>query len=237
MKGGPQSSAGLRPVRSGQRIENAGAFGRLIVIPQLNLVVTGVESRPIAQGVSLEVPPERSDCMTVWLGYDAAEQGNRLPITFQPFPDWPTPVLNQATRRLFAVIAWGSGGGKQFVEVDVAEGCGVTVPTATCEVYVYSETTRTTPVGDEIDPLIEEQPWSVYVHAAPGRAATGARRTRQVVSPQGVPAELLPPNPAPSRPREEAFARAVISDASVMSNWLAIARHLISGGAHAHAKA
>ena len=204
MSRGPQSSVRLAPSRAGQRLDNAGRLGQLVTVqPALNLIVTGVTATPVGQGVSLEVPPELSDCITVWLGYDPAAKGNNLPQTqYAPQPDWPLSAQNQATRRLFATIEWGAAGGRQVVEVDVSEGVGVTVPTATCEVYVYSETIALTVNGEAVDPAIEVQDWSVMVHAAPGRAAREARRTRQVVQPLVVPDFILPPNTPPSRPRE-----------------------------------
>jgi hypothetical protein len=147
----------------------------------------------------------------VWFGYDPADIGNALPsVEYAPQPNWPTAALNQPTRRLFGVVTWGSGGGRQTVEVDVSEGVGVTVPTSTCEVYVYSETIFLTPNGEEVDPLLEQQDWSVMVHAAPGRAAKEARRTRQVVQPLNVPSLFLPPNDPPSRPRLAVEARSIV---------------------------
>lgn len=194
MNRGPEDSARLRPVRAGQRLTGAGQLSSLVTVqPALNLIVAGVQARQIAQGVSLEVDATLADCMTVWFGYDPAEAANNVQPTFDPAPSWPASAAAQPTRRIFGVVKWGVGGGQQYVELDVSEGVGVTIPTNVCEAYAYSESTNLTQDGREVDQDIEPQPWTVHVHAAPGRAAKEARRTRQVVQPYLIaPEELCP---------------------------------------------
>jgi len=194
MNRGPEDSARLRPVRAGQRLTGAGQFSSLVTVqPALNLIVAGVSARQVAQGVSLEVDATLSDCMTVWFGYDPAEAANNVQPTFDPVPSWPASAVAQPTRRIFGVVKWGIGGGQQYVEIDVSEGVGVTIPTSVCEAYAYSENTPLTQDGRAVDQAIEPQPWTVHVHAAPGRAAKEARRTRQVVQPYLIaPDELCP---------------------------------------------
>ena len=194
MNRGPEDSARLRPVRAGQRLTGAGQLSSLVTVqPALNLIVAGVNARQVAQGVSLEVDATLADCMTVWFGYDPAEAANNVQPTFDPAPSWPASAAAQPTRRIFGVVKWGVGGGQQYVELDVSEGVGVTIPTNVCEAYAYSESTNLTQDGREVDQDIEPQPWTVHVHAAPGRAAKEARRTRQVVQPYLIaPEELCP---------------------------------------------
>lgn len=230
MPTGPQTSVAIAPSRAGQLLRGAGRLSSLITVtPALNLIVAGVRAVEIGQGVSLEVSPDKADCMTVWLGYDPM-QGNAVPVEFSPSPTWPASAVDQPTRRIFAVITWGAGGGQKYVEIDVSEGVGVTVPTATCEVYAYSENVNTTQTGAEIDPAIQPQPtWSVSVHAAPGRTSKEGRRTRQIVQPIQIPAEFLPPNDPPSRPREGIAARTSIDgiDPDVLASWRAYAVNMI----------
>jgi hypothetical protein len=237
MSNGPQSSVSVTPARAGQLLRGAGQQSRLLTVtPALNLIVAGVEATPINQGISLSVPPEKADCITVWVGYDAG-QGNSVPVVYSPSPIWPASAADQPTRRLFALIKWGAAGGQQYAEIDVSEGCGLVVPCATCEVYLYSEQTAVQAGINsvEIDPAIQPQPtWTVNVHAAPGRTAVNARRTRQVVDPFLVPASAFPPNPIPRRPREAVEARALIDDArgidpAALRSWTKIARSLIEG--------
>lgn len=210
----PQGSVSVSPSRAGQLLRGAGQLSSLVTItPALNLIVAGVNATPIDQGISLSVPPELADCITVWLGYDPMS-GNSVQTTFTPSPSWPASAQDQPTRRIFGLIKWGAGGGQQYVECDVGEGCGVVVPCATCEVYAYSEQTALIVNGKEVDPAIQSQPtWSLSVHASPGRTAINARRTRQVVQPAIVPADVLPPNPVPRRPSATLAARA--ADATI----------------------
>jgi hypothetical protein len=234
MRGGPQSSVSLQPSRAGQLLRGAGQLSDLqTVTPALNLIVAGVKATPIAQGVSLEVPPEKADCITVWVGYDP-QAGNAVPTAFTPSPIWPASAADQPTRRLFALIKWGAAGGQQYVEIDVSEGCGVVVPSSVCEVYLFSEQTNLITAGTEPEPGVVEQPtWSVSVHAAPGRTAIESRRTRQVVQPLQVPSIFLPPNPAPIRPRDPILeARTFTADTidpAIQRSWTQLAAAMLQG--------
>ena len=185
MSSGPENSARNRPVRAGQRLSGAGQLSSLVTVqPALNLIVAGVEPRRVEQGVSLECPVELAESMTVWASYDAADLDNNVQPTFVGSPDWPASQVSAPTRRIFVVVKWGTGGGQNFVEFDVSEGVGVTVPTNVVEVYAYSESTNLDQTGLAVDPQITAKPWTIMVHASPGRAAKESRRTRQVVQPK-----------------------------------------------------
>lgn len=242
MASAPQASVALSPSRAGQLLRGAGRLSGLITItPALSLIVAGVRAEKIGQGVSLEVSPDKADCMTVWFGYDP-QAGNAVPVEFSPSPSWPASAADQPTRRIFAVVTWGAGGGQQYVEIDAHEGVGVTIPTATCEVYAYSEQTSLDQLGTASDPAIVVQPtWTVSVHAAPGRSSKEGKRTRQVVQPIAIPAEFLPPNDPPNRPREALAFKALDDgggggdlDRATIEAWQRMAIRMIqaaSGGA------
>lgn len=86
-----------------------------------------------------------------------------------------------AGKLVYASITFGTGNGLQTVEVDVAVGTRITLPTQSVEVMFFDETPRPSLNGDPVPPYHELE---VSANVAYFAAGVPAVRTQQAWSPQ-----------------------------------------------------